>query len=120
MVASLRAQYGLPRSALVDGSVPVSELISYVEWLSPTSALAASVAGGPQMGGWTSPELQMLRRIELYTHAAVSKRKPKAVPFPKARRRRRGRSRGARVAGLPGAVAKRDARRTVREVDDDA
>lgn len=105
MLSSLRAEYGITPADLLDGSIPLHELRRLIEWLPDDSALAASVAGGPHMRGWTATRF-LLRAITHATQTAVSKKKVKLYPLPRPARR------GAKVisslAGMPGAVRRVD------------
>lgn len=101
MLSSLRAEYGITPADLLDGSVSPHELRRLIEWLPDDSALAASVAGGPHMRGWTA-DRYMFRSMVHAVQQAISKKKVKPFPLPRPYRR------GARVvsslAGMPGAV----------------
>lgn len=101
MLASLRASYGLSPRDLVDGSVSPAELRRLIEWLPDGSALMASVQGGSEWIGWDVDRM-LLRAITHATQSAVSKKKVKPAPLPRAARTNRRVM--SSLAGMPGAV----------------
>lgn len=102
MLSSLRAEYGLTPADLVSEAITPREIIHLIEWLPDDSALAASVAGGSHLRGWTV-DRYLLRALVHAAQSAVSRKKVRPMPLPRAASRRAVR-RVSSLAGMPGAV----------------
>lgn len=86
---------------MIDGTDSAQEVTEMIRWLPDTSPVAASIAGGVEWLGW-GLDRALMRRLDLFTHAAVSSKAPRPIDMPKA-----GKKPGVvinGVAGLPGAV----------------